>query len=162
MSGTIKINLIEIVNILYRIYIIFSKIIYGYWLKMQQFFDDNFPVKMMSVDSKKRQHRDLGLNKHIKWSLSVLLYHSVRNEPNNPPYFKIFKFKFYWTSKSKSTMRTWSIAIQVRSKRWAYLFCAILRSMRFPDKIFRFPTGIFNLQIISRKISCIFRTFSRF
>ena len=130
--------------------------------KCNNFLMTIFRSRWCPLTLKKRQHRDLGLNKHIKWSLSVLLYHSVRNEPNNPPYFKIFKFKFYWTSKSKSTMRTWSIAIQVRSKRWAYLFCAILRSMRFPDKIFRFPTGIFNLQIISRKISCIFRTFSRF
>ena len=144
-----KINLIEIINILYRIYIIFSKIIDGSWQNMQQFFWWRFyRSEWCPLTLNKLQHRDFGLNKHIKWALSVFLCHSVRNEQyNQVPYFKILKLKFYRTSKPKSTKRTWSIPIRVRWKRWAYPFCAILRSMILPDKIFRFPLCSYYLSL---------------
>ena len=82
----------------------------------------------------------MGLNFHVKQSLLDFLYHSVRNDQYNPPYFKIFKLKFYRTFKPKSTK---NLLYTKCWKRWEYPFCVILRSMRFPDKIFRFPIIIY-------------------
>ena len=95
-----------------------------------------------SMILKKLQHEHSGPKYHIRRSLFIFLYHRVRSEQYNLPYFKIFKLKKYRTAKPKSNKNTCSLPIRVCWKRCAHPFCDILSSMRFPDKIFQFPVVI--------------------
>ena len=113
---------------------------HGSWLIVQQFFGWRFHRSSWGpMTLKKLQHEHFGLNYHSRRTFFYLGYHSSRSDQYNPPYFWIFKLKYYRTAKPKSNKNTCSVTIRVRWKRWGHPFFDMLRCMTIPDKIFQLP-----------------------